>query len=262
MTGARLFIDPLKRIFLLLQWSANVCVHLYHFHTAVRHKCTHVRTQSFFRRPSHRSTLTAVPLAIRGALTKKHHLYVQQCSMTVTVILSISIRGRLRATPPTLFCWELTIASSTVSILDFQIFSTKMTLHVFVLHEKLIWKNTVHLGCNIKAAVNLSQHFQLACFRMNLPLSGNYLSATPFLHLPSVTCFCHFGKLTYFQKHVAQSGYSPLDASDQEDQVAIDLGAVDKLVDVAGIYRLSRQQAACPNAITNCKITKKQSLLK
>lgn len=33
---------------------------------------------------------------------------------------------------------------------------------------------------------------------------------------------------------------SPLDAGDEEDQVAVDLGAVDKLVDVAGVHRLSR----------------------
>lgn len=32
----------------------------------------------------------------------------------------------------------------------------------------------------------------------------------------------------------------PLDASDEEDQVAVDLGAVDKLVNVAGVHRLSR----------------------
>lgn len=56
------------------------------------------------------------------------------------------------------------------------------------------------------------------------------------------------------QKRAAWSGYSPLDASDEEDQVAVDLGAVDKLVNVAGIHCLSCQQAARPNAIANCKI--------
>ena len=43
---------------------------------------------------------------------------------------------------------------------------------------------------------------------------------------------------------------SPFDPSDQEHQVAIDFGAVDKLVNVAGIHRLSCLQAGCANAIT------------
>lgn len=55
---------------------------------------------------------------------------------------------------------------------------------------------------------------------------------------------------------------SPLDASDEEDQIAVDLGAVDKLIDVAGVHRLSCLQAARPNAVANCKIATLQSGLK
>lgn len=55
---------------------------------------------------------------------------------------------------------------------------------------------------------------------------------------------------------------SPLDAGDEEDQIAVDLGAVDKLVNVAGVHRLSRLQAARPDAVANCNIATLQSGLK
>lgn len=55
---------------------------------------------------------------------------------------------------------------------------------------------------------------------------------------------------------------SPLDAGDEEDQIAVDLGAVDKLVNVAGVHRLSRLQAARPDAVANCNIATSQSGLK
>lgn len=42
MTGVRLFTDPLKRIFLLIQWRANVCVHLYCHCTLATHARTHL----------------------------------------------------------------------------------------------------------------------------------------------------------------------------------------------------------------------------
>lgn len=58
------------------------------------------------------------------------------------------------------------------------------------------------------------------------------------------------------------SSDSPLDPGDEEDQIAVDLGAVDKLVNVAGVHRLSRLQAARPDAVANCKITRSQSGLK
>ena len=45
---------------------------------------------------------------------------------------------------------------------------------------------------------------------------------------------------------------SPFDSRDEEHQVAIDLGAVDKLVDVAGVHGLSRLQTRSADAITRC----------
>lgn len=43
---------------------------------------------------------------------------------------------------------------------------------------------------------------------------------------------------------------SPLDPSDEEHQVAVDFGAVDKLVDVAGVNCLRRLQAGGADAVT------------
>lgn len=42
---------------------------------------------------------------------------------------------------------------------------------------------------------------------------------------------------------------SPFDPCDEEHQVAVDFGAIDKLVDVAGVHRLGRLQAGCADAI-------------
>lgn len=42
---------------------------------------------------------------------------------------------------------------------------------------------------------------------------------------------------------------SPFDPSDEEHQVAVDFGAVDKLVDVAGVNRLRRLQAGGADAV-------------
>lgn len=44
---------------------------------------------------------------------------------------------------------------------------------------------------------------------------------------------------------------SPFNPCDEEDQVAVDFGAIDKLVNVACVYRLSRLQAARPNAVAH-----------
>ncbi len=43
---------------------------------------------------------------------------------------------------------------------------------------------------------------------------------------------------------------SPFNACDEEDKVAIDLGAIDKHLNVAGIYRLSRLKLADTYTIT------------
>ena len=51
--------------------------------------------------------------------------------------------------------------------------------------------------------------------------------------------------------HVQCCIYLPFNASNEEDQVAIDFGAVDKFVNVAGIHCLSCLQAACADAITH-----------
>lgn len=45
----------------------------------------------------------------------------------------------------------------------------------------------------------------------------------------------------------------PFDTSNKEHQVAIDFGAVDKLVDVAWVHRLGSLQAGCANAVTSWK---------
>lgn len=45
--------------------------------------------------------------------------------------------------------------------------------------------------------------------------------------------------------------HSPFNASNEKDEVAIDFGAVDKSIDIAGIHRLSRLQASCSYAITH-----------
>lgn len=42
---------------------------------------------------------------------------------------------------------------------------------------------------------------------------------------------------------------SPFDPGDEEHQVAVDFGAVDKLVDVAGVNRLRHLQAGGANAV-------------
>lgn len=51
----------------------------------------------------------------------------------------------------------------------------------------------------------------------------------------------------------------PFDASDEEDQVAVDFGAVNEFINVAGVHRLSCLQAARSYAITHwqnkCKHT-------
>ncbi len=44
---------------------------------------------------------------------------------------------------------------------------------------------------------------------------------------------------------------SPFNACDEEDEVAVDFGAIDKLLNVAGIYRLSRLKAAGTYTITH-----------
>ena len=43
----------------------------------------------------------------------------------------------------------------------------------------------------------------------------------------------------------------PLDASDEEDEVAVDFGTVHKLVNVAGIYRLGVMEVTSPYAVTH-----------
>lgn len=43
---------------------------------------------------------------------------------------------------------------------------------------------------------------------------------------------------------------SPFDSGDEKDQVAVDFGAVDKRVDVAGVHRLISLQAGCADTIT------------
>lgn len=45
--------------------------------------------------------------------------------------------------------------------------------------------------------------------------------------------------------------HSPFNAGNEEDQVAVDFGAVDKFINVARIHRLSCLQAARPYAITH-----------
>lgn len=45
--------------------------------------------------------------------------------------------------------------------------------------------------------------------------------------------------------------HSPFNPSDEENQVAVDFGAVDEFVDVAGVHRLSRLQAARPDAVAH-----------
>lgn len=45
--------------------------------------------------------------------------------------------------------------------------------------------------------------------------------------------------------------HSPFDPRDEEDQVAVDFGAVDEFVDVAGVHRLGRLQAARPDAVAH-----------
>lgn len=43
----------------------------------------------------------------------------------------------------------------------------------------------------------------------------------------------------------------PFNASNEEDEVAINFGAVDKFINIAGIHSLSCLQAARPYAITH-----------
>lgn len=53
----------------------------------------------------------------------------------------------------------------------------------------------------------------------------------------------------------------PFNASNKEDEVAIDFGAVDKFIDVAGVHRLSRQQAARPNTVAHCQHKHKHTII-
>lgn len=48
-----------------------------------------------------------------------------------------------------------------------------------------------------------------------------------------------------------RSRYSPFDAGDEKDEIAVDFGAVDELVYVAGVHGLSRLQAARPDAVAH-----------
>lgn len=43
----------------------------------------------------------------------------------------------------------------------------------------------------------------------------------------------------------------PFNTSNEEDEVAVDFGAVDKFINVAGVHRLSRLQAARPYAVAH-----------
>lgn len=45
--------------------------------------------------------------------------------------------------------------------------------------------------------------------------------------------------------------HSPFNSSDEENQVAVDFGAVDEFVNVACVHRLSCLEAARPDAITH-----------
>lgn len=52
---------------------------------------------------------------------------------------------------------------------------------------------------------------------------------------------------------MSQNFHLPMNSSDKEDQVPIDLGAVDKFINVTGVYSLSIHQTSCTYAITCCK---------
>lgn len=47
------------------------------------------------------------------------------------------------------------------------------------------------------------------------------------------------------------SRHLPFNAGNEEDEVAVDFGAVDELIDVAGVHRLCCLQAARPYAIAH-----------
>lgn len=47
------------------------------------------------------------------------------------------------------------------------------------------------------------------------------------------------------------SFHSPFNTSNEKDEVAVDFGAVDEFIDVAGVHGLSCLQAARPYAITH-----------
>lgn len=48
-----------------------------------------------------------------------------------------------------------------------------------------------------------------------------------------------------------RSCYSPFDAGDEKDEIAVDFGAVDELVYVAGVHGLSRLEDARPDAVAH-----------
>lgn len=49
----------------------------------------------------------------------------------------------------------------------------------------------------------------------------------------------------------ASKRHSPFNAGNEEDEVAVNFGAVDKFVNIAGVHGLSRLQAARPYAVAH-----------
>ena len=59
-----------------------------------------------------------------------------------------------------------------------------------------------------------------------------------------------YSKYTVYIIKIKKICFSPFDSSDEEDQVAIDFGAVDKFINVAGVHCLGCLQARCSYVIT------------
>lgn len=64
----------------------------------------------------------------------------------------------------------------------------------------------------------------------------------------SVVCLC---KAAHAKFPSAPRRHSPFNSSDEENQVAVDFGAVDEFVNVASVHRLSCLQAARPDAVAH-----------
>lgn len=96
------------------------------------------------------------------------------------------------------------------------------------------------MNCSFTLSCKCNLYNQLSFLSFWLPL------------VPVLLNQCHLSKYAneIFACDVSKC-HSPVDASNEEDEVTVDFGAVDKLIDIAGVHCLSRLQAACPYTITH-----------